>query len=179
MKEWVILRNWAQVSPKLELRLQRYGDKKLYGPIWNFWKVARAILGIFLKTKGLLRNLGTATQLQRNLGASLQIFWDKWFLDYFWIEKSGGFVHGSWTTGTPIHRGLASIADQKSSLELSLWLLWGSMPMAKERGGGSGARGTRWAAHRRPDGGKTAGRRWEVVAVKGLWWGHALVRERK
>jgi hypothetical protein len=54
MKERVILRILAQESPKSELRLRRYDEKKLYGPIWNFQKVARAIFGNISKTRGLL-----------------------------------------------------------------------------------------------------------------------------
>jgi hypothetical protein len=41
----MIMRNLAQESPKSELRLQRYGKKMFWGPIWNFRKVARAISG--------------------------------------------------------------------------------------------------------------------------------------
>jgi hypothetical protein len=86
-------------------------------------------------------------------------------------------VHGSWTTGTPVHHGLASIADRRSSFEIGLQPLWGSRPMTKGRGGGSGARGTRWAAHLRP-GNSEAAKRWrKVVAAEGLRWEHALVRE--
>jgi hypothetical protein len=47
MKEEVILSILAEESPKSELRLQRYGEKKLRGPLCNFWKVARGILEIF------------------------------------------------------------------------------------------------------------------------------------
>jgi hypothetical protein len=59
MKEEVILRILGQESPKSELRLRRYGEKKLWGPFYNFWKVARAKLELFLKTRGLLENLCT------------------------------------------------------------------------------------------------------------------------
>jgi hypothetical protein len=34
--------------------LQRYGEKKLRGFFWNFWKVARSIFGNISKTRGLL-----------------------------------------------------------------------------------------------------------------------------
>jgi hypothetical protein len=59
MKEYVILRILAQESPKLELRLQRYGEKKLWGPFYNFWKWLGLYLELFSKTKGLLENLWT------------------------------------------------------------------------------------------------------------------------
>jgi hypothetical protein len=52
MKEEVILRILAQESPKLELRLRRYGEKKLRG----FFVISRKWLGIymeiFLKIRG-------------------------------------------------------------------------------------------------------------------------------
>jgi hypothetical protein len=86
-------------------------------------------------------------------------------------------VHGLCTTGTPIHYGLASIAGQRSSLELGLWPFWGSRPTTKGRGGGSRAWGTRWAAHRRSDGSEAAGRWREVVAGEGLWFDRGLMRE--
>jgi hypothetical protein len=63
MKEEVILRILVQESPKSELRLRRYGEKKLRGPFCNFWKVARAKLELFSKTKGLHENLWTAGEL--------------------------------------------------------------------------------------------------------------------
>jgi hypothetical protein len=65
MKEEVILRILAQESPKLELRLGRYSEKKLRGPFCNFWKVARGIFGIifenlrvFLEICGLWVDIG-------------------------------------------------------------------------------------------------------------------------
>jgi hypothetical protein len=39
----VILSILAQESMKSELRLRRYGEKKLWRPIWIFWKEARGI----------------------------------------------------------------------------------------------------------------------------------------
>jgi hypothetical protein len=52
MKQEVILRILVQESSKSVLRLQRYGEKKLEGPIWNFWKVARAIFGNIFENQG-------------------------------------------------------------------------------------------------------------------------------
>jgi hypothetical protein len=49
MKEEMIMRILVQESQKSELRLQRYGKKKLWGPFRNFWKVARVNLGLFFK----------------------------------------------------------------------------------------------------------------------------------
>jgi hypothetical protein len=60
MKEKVIQRILAQESPKSELLLQRYGEKKLLGRICNFWKVARVNLELFTKNRGLLEILWTA-----------------------------------------------------------------------------------------------------------------------
>jgi hypothetical protein len=54
MKEEVILRILAQKSLKSELRLRRYGEKKLWGFFCNFWKVASGIFGNISKTRGLL-----------------------------------------------------------------------------------------------------------------------------
>jgi hypothetical protein len=48
----VILRILAQESMKSELWLQRYGEKKLWGPFCNFWKVARVNLELFFKFQG-------------------------------------------------------------------------------------------------------------------------------
>jgi hypothetical protein len=42
-----------------------------------------------------------------------------------------GSVHGSWTTGTPVNSGLASIAGWWSSSEPSLQPFWDSRPTAK------------------------------------------------
>jgi hypothetical protein len=53
MKEGVILRILKQESPKSELWLQRYGEKKLWGPFCNFWEVARGIFGIIFENQGV------------------------------------------------------------------------------------------------------------------------------
>jgi hypothetical protein len=73
MKEDAILRILAQESSKSELRLQRYGEKKLRGPFCNFWEVARGIFGNILKIRGLLRifmNYGLITKKPRGLFAN-------------------------------------------------------------------------------------------------------------
>jgi hypothetical protein len=60
MKEEVILRILAQESPTSELRLQRYGEKKLWGHLCNFWKVVRDIMDcdfIPKKARGLFTKL--------------------------------------------------------------------------------------------------------------------------
>jgi hypothetical protein len=49
MKDEVIMRKLAQESLGLVLRLQRYGEKKLSGPICNFWKWLGLYLELFLK----------------------------------------------------------------------------------------------------------------------------------
>jgi hypothetical protein len=56
------MRILAQELPKSELRLQRYDETKLHGPICNFWKVARANLEYFLNPKVLF---------ERNVDCSL------------------------------------------------------------------------------------------------------------
>jgi hypothetical protein len=52
MKGEVILRILAQESLDLELRLQRYGEKKLYRLICNFLEAARAISRIIFEDQG-------------------------------------------------------------------------------------------------------------------------------
>jgi hypothetical protein len=49
MKEEVFLRILAQELLKSELRLQRYGEKKLRVTFCNFWKVARVNLELIFK----------------------------------------------------------------------------------------------------------------------------------
>jgi hypothetical protein len=51
MKEEVILRILVQESLDSEFRLQRYGEKKLQGPICNFWKYLGLYLELFLKIR--------------------------------------------------------------------------------------------------------------------------------
>jgi hypothetical protein len=47
-----------QESLKSELRLRRYGEKKLLGPICNFWKVDRVNLELFQKSGVFLKFCG-------------------------------------------------------------------------------------------------------------------------
>jgi hypothetical protein len=73
MKEELILSILAQESPKSELRLQRYGVKKLQGPFCNFLKVARGIFGNISKIRGLLGifvDCGVITKKLRGLVAN-------------------------------------------------------------------------------------------------------------
>jgi hypothetical protein len=61
MKAEVIPRILSQKSPKSELWLQRYGEKS-YRDLFGISRKWLAVyLEIFLKTKGLLGNSGTAT----------------------------------------------------------------------------------------------------------------------
>jgi hypothetical protein len=46
------------------------------------------------------------------------------FQIYFCTENNVSLVHGSWTTGTPVHHGPASIVSRRSTSELSLLPLW-------------------------------------------------------
>jgi hypothetical protein len=52
MKEEVVLRILVKESLNLELRLQRYGEKKLWGPICNFWMWLWVYLELFSKIRG-------------------------------------------------------------------------------------------------------------------------------
>jgi hypothetical protein len=85
-------------------------------------------------------------------------------------------VYAAWTTGTPVHRGQASIVVRRSSLELGLWPLWGTVAQRRwrhrERGGWGVHLGANWAravAWRPSDSG-------EEVAVEELDAGGALAR---
>jgi hypothetical protein len=82
MKEEVILRILVQESPKSELRLQRYGEKKL--------RDLSVISGKWLRV-------------------FLEISWDNWFLDLFFNEKSDGLgpqhVDRAELLGSTVDRG--------------------------------------------------------------------------
>jgi hypothetical protein len=60
MKEEVILIILAQESPKSELQLQRYDEKKLWGPFCNFWKWLGVFLEIFKKPRVFSEFMWTA-----------------------------------------------------------------------------------------------------------------------
>jgi hypothetical protein len=73
VKEEVTRRILAQESPKSQLRLRRYGEKKLRGFFCNFWKVTRDIFGNILKTRALLGifvDYGLITTKLRGLDAN-------------------------------------------------------------------------------------------------------------
>jgi hypothetical protein len=74
MKEEVILRILAQESPKSELWLRRYREKKLRGPLCNFWKWLGLYLELFSETRGLVRNFrGLRLDYKERQGANVKI----------------------------------------------------------------------------------------------------------
>jgi hypothetical protein len=52
MKEEVILKILSQELLKSLLRLQRYGEKRLQEPFYNFWKSLGLYLELFSKIRG-------------------------------------------------------------------------------------------------------------------------------
>jgi hypothetical protein len=90
MKEEVILRILVQESPKSELRLQRYGEKKLWGPFCNFWEVARGIFGNILKTRVFLKICGLQVDYNETEGPLHKFPEIIDFQIYFSIEYHGG-----------------------------------------------------------------------------------------
>jgi hypothetical protein len=84
MKEEVILSILAQESMKSELRLRRYGEKKLWEPIWNFWKVPRCIFGNIIENlRVLLKFCGLQVNYKKNQGPLCNILGIIDFLIFF------------------------------------------------------------------------------------------------
>jgi hypothetical protein len=80
MKAEVILRILAQESPKSELQLQRYGEKKLQGPFCNFWKWLGVYMEIFSKPKVLFtrnEDCGLIMDKYRGLFVVLELFYNR------------------------------------------------------------------------------------------------------
>jgi hypothetical protein len=91
MKEEVILIILAQESPKSELWLQRYGEKKLQGPFWNFWKVARAKLEFIFENQGSSWNFhGLRLDFTKGQGANCKISGDFRVRNFFSMVKYDG-----------------------------------------------------------------------------------------
>jgi hypothetical protein len=109
MKEKVILIILAQESLDLELRLQRYDEKNLYGPICNFWKWLGPYLELFLKTRGLLEifvDCGMISKKGRGLSANIAGI--SLARNYFSTGNSvdlGGPGGVAWVHGGPRRRG--------------------------------------------------------------------------
>jgi hypothetical protein len=105
MKGEVILRFFAQESPKSELRLRRYGERKLEGPICNFWKRLGVYLELFLKIRGASYECVDGLIMEKCRG----LFARWWGFSGFGIilqyEMMVNSVHGSWTAGGSVHHG--------------------------------------------------------------------------
>jgi hypothetical protein len=119
MKEEVILRILAQESPTSELRLQRYGEKKLWGHLCNFWKVVRGIFGIIFENHGVFLKIhGLRLHSKESKGPLYKIVGIFWFQIYFSIGKHRDRVHGSWITAALVHGGpgteATAVAHQSS-----------------------------------------------------------------
>jgi hypothetical protein len=75
-------------------------------------------------------------------------------------------VHGPWTTGALVHRGPASIADWRSSLELGLRVLRATMACRDCTGRTRSSPGFSLGPHPRQRSGVAVGRwRWHSVRV--------------
>jgi hypothetical protein len=161
MKEGVIPRVLAKESLNLELRLQRYGEKKFKDLFVISRKWLGVFLEIFLKIRGAsCKYVGRGLILEKMWGLNAKCQEMGFSRNYFVEEKAMDQVHGSMDRANPVHHGSAAIAVCGSSPELGLRPLQCSRAPTKgqgrkreARGPDSGLTGARKAAERRHDDG--------------------------
>jgi hypothetical protein len=121
MKDGVIERVLAKESLKLELRLQRYGEKKFKDLFVISGKWIGVFLEIFLKIWGASCNyVGCGLILENLRGLSAKCQEMGFSRNYFVEEKPVDQVHGSVDRTGLVRHGPAAIAARGSSSELSL-----------------------------------------------------------
>jgi hypothetical protein len=149
MKEGVIPRVLAKESLNLELRLQRYGEKKFR----DLFVISRNWLGvlseIFLKIRGAsCKYVGCGLILEKMRGLSAKCREMGFCRSYFLEEKPMDQVHTSVDRTGPVHHGPAAIAVHWSSPEFGFWPLRCSRAPTNGQGRKREARGSRFRAHR-------------------------------
>jgi hypothetical protein len=112
MKQEVILRILTQKSPKSELRLRRYGERKLRGLFCNFCNVARAKLEFIFINQGSSWNFhGLRLDFTEGQGSNCKINEDFPARIFFSMGKYGGLgPRSAWSTirgpwASPVHGG--------------------------------------------------------------------------
>jgi hypothetical protein len=121
MKEGVIPRVLAKESLNLELRLQRYGEKKFRDLFVISGKCLGVFLEIFLKIRGAsCKYVGYVLILEKLRGLSAKCRKMGFSRNYFVKEKPVDQVHESVDRAGPVHHGSATIATRGSSPELGL-----------------------------------------------------------
>jgi hypothetical protein len=145
IKDGVIPRVLAKKSLNLELRLQRYGEKKFRDLFVISGKWLGVFWEIFLKSRGASCNyVGCGLILEKMRGLSAKEREMGFSRNYFVEEKPMDQVHGSVDHTGPVHHGLAAIAMRGRSLELGLWPLQCPRALTKGRGRKREARGSRF-----------------------------------
>jgi hypothetical protein len=162
MKDGVIPRVLAKESLNLELRLQRYGDKKFRDLFVIFRKWLEVFLELFLKIRGAsYKYVGCGLILEKMRGLSAKCREMGFSMNYFVEENPVDQVHGSVDRAGPVHHGPAAIATRGSSPELSLRPLRCPRTLTKGRGRKREARGSRFWVHQGSKcGGAATRRRW-------------------
>jgi hypothetical protein len=134
MKEGMIPRVLAKESLNLELRLQRYGEKKFRDLFVISGKRLGVFLEIFLKIRGAsYKYVGCGLILVKMRGLSVKCREMGFSRNYFIEEKPVEQVHGSVDRAGPVHHGPVAIAACGSSPELRLRPLQCSRPPTKGR----------------------------------------------
>jgi hypothetical protein len=139
IKDGVIPRVLVKESLNLELRLQRYDEKKFMDLFVISGKWLRVFLEIFLKIWGASYNyVGCGLILEKMRGLSVKCREMGFSRNYFVEENPVDQVHRSMDRAGPVHHGPAANAARGSSPELGLRPL--RCPRAPTKGRGRSGR---------------------------------------